>query len=538
MQGSLSVRRPVGDDALVFAVMSYPGAYSVADPDRLAVIMARDGHTRTFGQLEARSCRFAQLMWAAGLRPGDHVAIYSDNNIGYFDAYWAAMRSGLYFTTVNRYLTAEEAAYIVNDCGANVVVASPAVADMATELLPMIGDCAVRLMFDEATAGFDSFEDAIAAFPAEPLAEQPRGAPMLYSSGTTGRPKGIKRPRDGTSITEPDLVSGALLGGVFGFGEGTRYLSPAPLYHSAPLSFTTGTQAVGGTAVIMDRFDAAEALGYIEQYRITHSQWVPTMFSRMLKLPEAERARHDLSSHRFAVHAAAPCPVEVKQQMMSWWGPIIHEYYAGTELNGFCYVSPDEWLERPGTVGKPIIGTIHICDDEGNELPVGDEGTIYFEREEPAFEYHNDPDKTAESRHDRHELWSTLGDVGRVDEDGYLYLTDRKAFMIISGGVNIYPQEIEDRLVMHDKVTDVAVFGVPNEDFGEEVKAVVQPAIGVKADEALAGELLAYCRENLAGYKVPRSIDFRDELPRHPTGKLYKRILRDEYWGDRTSRIV
>lgn len=523
--------------------MSYPGAYSTNDPDRPAVVMARDGQTRTFGELEARSCQFAQLMWAAGLRPGDHVAIFADNNIGYFDAYWAAMRSGLYFTTVNRYLTAEEGAYIVNDCGARVLVASPAVVDVATEMLPLIGDCDIRLMLDGAdarhdVAGFDSFEDAIAAHPAEPLAEQPRGSAMLYSSGTTGRPKGIKRPLDGTSITDPDLLGVGLLGGVFGFGEGTRYLSPAPLYHSAPLSFTTGTQSVGGTAVVMDRFDAAEALSYIERYRITHSQWVPTMFSRMLKLPEAERTRHDLSSHQVAVHAAAPCPVEVKHQMISWWGPILHEYYAGTELNGFCYVNSDEWLERPGTVGKPLIGVIHICDDEGNELPTGESGTIYFEREIPAFEYHNDPAKTADSRHADHELWSTLGDVGRVDDEGYLYLTDRKAFMIISGGVNIYPQEIEDCLVLHPKVADAAVFGVPNDDFGEEVKAVVQPLVGVEAGDALATELLGYCREHLAGYKVPRSVDFRDELPRHPTGKLYKRILRDEYWGDRSSRIV
>ena len=274
--------------------MSYPGAYSTNDPDRPAVIMARDGQVRTFGELEARSCQFSQLMWAAGLRPGDHVAIFADNNIGYFDAYWAAMRSGLYFTTVNRYLTAEEAAYVVNDCGARVLVASPAVVEPATEMLPLIGDCDVRLMLDEAAEGFDAFEDAIAAHPAEPLAEQPRGSAMLYSSGTTGRPKGIKRPLDGTSITDPDLVGVGLVGGIFGIGEGSMYLSPAPLYHSAPLSFTTGTQSMGGTAVVMDRFDAAEALSYIERYRITHSQWVPTMFSRMLKLPETERTRHDL----------------------------------------------------------------------------------------------------------------------------------------------------------------------------------------------------------------------------------------------------
>ncbi|WP_428120753.1 acyl-CoA synthetase [Candidatus Poriferisodalis sp.] len=518
--------------------MSFPGTYAPDVPDRAAVIMARDGTIRTFRELEDRSAQFAQLMWAAGLRPGDHVAVFADNNIGYFDAFWGTVRSGLYFTTVNRYLTAEEAAYIVNDCGARVLVASPAVAEAATEMLPLIGDCDIRLMFDARAAGFDSFEHAIAAYPTEPLAEQPRGSTMLYSSGTTGRPKGIKRPLDGTSITEPDLIGAGLVGGIFGIGAGSVYLSPAPLYHSAPLSFTTGTQSMGGTAVIMDRFDPADALAYIERYHVTHSQWVPTMFSRMLKQPAEVRQRHDLSSHQVAVHAAAPCPVEVKRQMIDWWGPILHEYYAGTELNGFCYVNSADWLDHPGTVGTPLIGVIHICDDDGNEMPVGESGAIYFERDVPAFEYHNDPDKTAESRHADHELWSTLGDIGRVDDEGYLYLTDRKAFMIISGGVNIYPQEIEDCLVLHPKVADVAVFGVPNEDFGEEVKAVVQPAEGVIGDDALATELLGYAREYIAAYKMPRSVDFRDELPRLPTGKLYKRILRDEYWSDKESRIV
>ncbi len=518
--------------------MSYPGTYSATDPGRPAVIMARDGQVRTFGELEDRSAQFAQLMWAAGLRPGDRVAVFADNNIGYFDAFWGTVRSGLYFTTVNRYLTADEAAYIVNDCGARVLVASLAVAEAAAEMLPLIGDCDIRLMFDAASAGFDSFDDAIAAYPAEPLAEQPRGSTMLYSSGTTGRPKGIKRPLDGTSITEPDLIGAGLVGGIFGIGEGSVYLSPAPLYHSAPLSFTTGTQTMGGTAVIMDRFDPADALAYIEQYSVTHSQWVPTMFSRMLKLPDEARHRHDLSSHQVAVHAAAPCPVEVKRQMIDWWGPILHEYYAGTELNGFCYVNSNDWLAHPGTVGKPLIGVIHICDDNGNELPVGESGAIYFERDVLAFEYHNDPDTTASSRHADHQLWSTLGDIGRVDDEGYLYLTDRKAFMIISGGVNIYPQEIEDCMVLHPKVADVAVFGVPNEDFGEEVKAVVQPVEGVMGDDALAAELLGYARQSIAAYKMPRSVDFRDELPRLPTGKLYKRILRDEYWGDKESRIV
>ncbi|HCB34164.1 MAG TPA: acyl-CoA synthetase [Acidimicrobiaceae bacterium] len=500
--------------------------------------MAHTGEVQTYKQLDDESARLARFMWAQGLRPGDHVAVFADNHPKYLETYWGALRSGHYYTTVNRYLTAAEAAYIVNDCGATMLIASPAVREVAVEMLALLDGCPVRLMFDDAAPGFELYGAAVAGHSADPLDDQPRGSTMLYSSGTTGRPKGIRRPLTGEQITENDLVGQALIGGLLGFDQSTVYLSPAPLYHSAPLGFTTGTHSQGGTVVVMDRFDAVEALDFIDRWRITHSQWVPTMFSRMLKLPEADRAGRDFSAHKMAVHAAAPCPVEVKRRMIEWWGPILTEYYAGTELNGFCYVTSEEWLERPGTVGRSLIGTVHICDDEGVELPAGEVGTIYFERDEHVFEYHNDDAKTAESRHEAHEFWSTLGDVGRLDDDGYLYLTDRKSFMIISGGVNIYPQEIEDCLVLHPKVADVAVFGVPNEDFGEEVKAVCRPADGVAGDEALAGELTAYAREHLANYKVPRSIDFRDELPRLPTGKLYKRILRDEYWGGKSSEIV
>ena len=353
---------------------------------------------------------------------------------------------------------------------------------------------------------------------------------MLYSSGTTGRPKGIKRPLEDVEIDDPDGVSPvvALASGLFATSSDSVYLSPAPLYHSAPLGFTTSIQALGGTVVVMPRFDAAEALAYIEQYEITHSQWVPTMFGRMLKLPEEQRTGYDWSTHKVAIHAAAPCPVEVKKQMFDLWGPILYEYYAGTEVNGFVYCTPQDWLDHPGTVGRSILGDIHICDEMGTELPTGEPGTIYFEREEMPFEYHNDPGKTKGAQHPDHPNWSTLGDVGYVDDEGFLYLTDRKAFMIIAGGVNIYPQEIEDCLIMHPKVADVAVFGVPNADLGEEVKAVVQLEAGVEESDAVAGELLAYAGEHIARYKVPRSIDFLPELPRLPTGKLYKRILRDE----------
>ena len=312
------------------------------------------------------------------------------------------------------------------------------------------------------------------------------------------------------------------------------YLSPAPLYHAAPLRFCMSVHQVGGTVIVMERFDPEEALALIQRYQVTHSQVVPTMFVRMLKLPDEVRARYDVSSLAGVVHAAAPCPVALKEQMIEWWGPIIHEYYAGTEGNGFVYCNSEDWLAHKGTVGKAIAGEIHIVDEDGEEVPVGQEGTIYFGGG-TEFEYHNDPKKTAESRNDKG--WSTLGDVGRLDEDGFLYLTDRKSYMIITGGVNVYPQEAENILAMHPKVLDVAVIGVPNEDFGEEVKAVVQPMDMAEAGPDLERELIAYCREHLADVKCPRSVDFTDELPRHPTGKLYKRLLRDKYWEGRDSRI-
>jgi fatty-acyl-CoA synthase len=352
---------------------------------------------------------------------------------------------------------------------------------------------------------------------------------MLYSSGTTGRPKGIKRPLTGASVDEPPTLI-HMLRGVFGFDADTVYLSTAPLYHGAPLGFCRATQALGATVVCMEHFDSVNALAAVEEHRVTHSQWVPTMFVRMLKAPTAIRDRYDLSSMRFALHAAAPCPRLVKEQMLDWWGPIVHEYYTGTEGSGLTYASPQDWLAHPGTVGRPVFGIIHICDSGGTELPPGEAGLIYFEQPTIPFQYHNDPEKTRSGQHPTHPNWSTLGDIGLVDEDGFLYLTDRQAFMIISGGVNIYPQEIEDCLVLHDAVADVAVIGVPDAEMGESVKAVVQPAPGVEPSDELAATIIAYCRAHLAGYKIPRSVDFEAELPRLPTGKLCKQLLRARYW--------
>ncbi|HBP15166.1 MAG: AMP-binding protein [Pseudomonadota bacterium] len=516
----------------------YPGHWATIFPDKPAAIDTANGETVTYRELNDRSNRLAQLMWDRGLRQGDHVSIFMENNLAYFEVLWAALRSGLYFTSVNRYLTTEEAGYIIDNSESQALITSIGVAEVAEGLAAFAPNCQTWLCVGGSLEGYEDYEDGINSHPAQPLEQEPAGTFMLYSSGTTGRPKGILRPLPEGLISSADNLVGGLLGGLWQFDENVVYLSPAPLYHSAPLSFSSGTQALGGTVVMMHRFDPIQALQAIEDYQVTHSQWVPTMFTRMLKLPEADRSGFDLSSHKVAIHAAAPCPPDVKRQMFDWWGPIVYEYYGGTELNGFTHCGPEEWLAHPGTVGRSLLGTIHICDEDGTELPNGEQGIVYFEMETMPFEYLKDAEKTREAQHPKHANWTALGDVGYVDDEGYLYLTDRATFMIISGGVNIYPQEIEDAMIMHDKVADVAVIGVPNAEMGEEVKAIVQPADGVQPDEDLAEELLGYARERIAHYKCPKSVDFRDELPRLPTGKLYKRLLKDEYWGKTGSRIV
>jgi fatty-acyl-CoA synthase len=492
--------------------------------------MAGTGRAVTYRELDERSVRLARLWRQNGLRRGDHVALLADNDPRYFEVYWAAIRSGLYLTAVNRYLSADEVAYIVNDCGARSLVVSAAVGSVAADVVPLLDDCPFLFAFGGDVDGYESYEEHLAATSADPLVDQPVGATMLYSSGTTGRPKGIKRPLPDRQIDQVDEATAAAPArGRYGMSKDTVYLSPAPLYHAAPLAYSAGVQALGGTVVVMEKFDAAECLAAIEAHRVTAAQFVPTMFVRMLKLPDEERLRHDVSSLQAAIHAAAPCPVDVKRKMIEWWGPILFEYYAATEGNGSTTITSEVWLTHPGSVGRSAVGTVHICGDDGDDLPVGEAGTVFFEQARMPFEYHGDPDKTRQAQHPEHPNWSTLGDVGYLDEEGFLYLTDRKAFMIISGGVNIYPQEIEDVLVVHPKVGDVAVFGVPNDDMGEEVKAVVEPAPGVEPSPELERELIDYTRERIARYKVPRTIEFIDEIPRLPTGKLYKRLLRDKY---------
>ncbi len=369
---------------------------------------------------------------------------------------------------------------------------------------------------------------AIAAEPATPIPDEAPGFHMVYSSGTTGRPKGVRLPLPKGGVTDSHLLA-EMTATAYGMGKDSVYLSPAPLYHTAPLAYSTSTHRLGGTVTVMPRFEPETALGAIENFGITHVQMVPTMFVRLLKLPPDVRARHDMSSLKAVIHAAAPCPVEIKQQMFDWLGPIIHEYYGGSEGNGSTRIGPHEWLRKRGSVGKASWGSIHICDDDGNELPPGEQGIIYFEGGWD-FAYLGDEAKTRDSRNPKHPTWSTLGDIGYLDTEGYLFLTDRRSYTIISGGVNIYPQEIENLIITHPRVADAAVIGVPNPDFGEEVKAVVQTLDPADANPAFAEELIAFCKARLSPIKCPRSVDFDSALPRLDNGKLYKRLIKSRYW--------
>ncbi len=514
----------------------HPSHHARANPEKAAYIMAGTGETVTYGQLEARSNQGAHLLRSLGVAAGDGIAIFMDNSPRYYEVLWAAQRSGVRFTCISSKLTASEVEYIVRDSASKVLIASFGVAEVAAKLAPLM-DGVQLYMVDGAEAPYLSFEAARALMPITPIADESAGSAMLYSSGTTGRPKGVKRPNaaladSGLDAPNPLAMVGQAL---YGMTADTIYLSPAPLYHAAPLGWSMAVQSLGGTVIMMERFDPEQALAYIEKYRVTCAQWVPTHFVRMLKLPPEVRAKYDLSSLQSVFHAAAPCPVPVKEQMIAWWGPIIHEYYAGTEGNGFCAITSQEWLGKKGSVGRGLTAQVKICDEAGDEVPARVEGGVYFAGG-GQFEYHNAPEKTAESRN-KHG-WTTLGDVGWVDEEGYLFLTDRKSFMIISGGVNIYPQEIENLLIGHPKVADVAVIGAPHEEMGEEVVAVIEPMNWSDAGEALAAELSAYARANLSHIKTPRRIDFMAELPRHATGKLYKRLIRDAYWGKEGAKIV
>ena len=515
----------------------YPGVHAQARADQPAVIMAGSGETVTYRELEARSNRLAHLLRAARLKRLDHFAIFMENHPRFVECCAAGERCGLYYTCINSFLTASEVAYIVNNSLSRVLVTSEEKREIA---LAAIADCPnveLCLIVDGQGHGarVRNLDEATAEFPITPIADESLGVAMLYSSGTTGRPKGVLRPLPDQPPAQR-LPTGVILSTIWRIREGQIYLSPAPLYHAAPLVGVSLTIRHGGTVIVMERFNEEHFLELVEKHRVTYVQLVPTMFSRMLKLPDAVRRAYDLSSLEVALHGAAPCPVPVKRAMIDWWGPIILEYYGATEGMGMTVCDSAEWLAHPGTVGKTLLGEVHVLDEDYREVSVGQTGKIWFKTAYP-FEYFNDPAKTAEANSpDR--MMSTVGDIGHVDEDGYVYLTDRAAFMIISGGVNIYPQECENMLVTHPKVADAAVFGVPNEEMGEEVKAIVQLMPGFAAGPEMEAELIAFCREHLAHHKCPRSIDFEAQLPRLPTGKLYKAPLRERYWKGRESHII
>jgi acyl-CoA synthetase (AMP-forming)/AMP-acid ligase II len=510
--------------------MSYPGDFAKSTPDKTAVISATAGEQISYAELDDRSIRLANLLGEFGLVRGDTFAVLAENHIRYFELYWAAARAGYYVTFVNRHFAAEEIAYQITDSNSKVFITTRLMADSAARAVELIDSPLPRLMIDGTTDGFAPYEQSLAASSARVPLRQPRGEAMLYSSGTTGRPKGIRRPLRDVEIDDPG-AAGTLMSLCPGADSSVVYLNPAPMYHSAPLYWSTGVHSLGGTVVTMPRFDPEQFLAAVERFRVTHTQVVPTMLVRIMKLPPERRLKYDLSSLVSLIHAAAPCPPEVKDQFIEWLGPIVFEYYAGTEGSGITWITSDEWRSHRGSVGRPVNGVPRICRESGEELPAGTPGTVYFEQPQAPFEYHGDPQKTRMSRHPAHDNWTTIGDVGYLDDDGYLYLTDRRSFMIISGGVNIYPAEIENCLIMHEKVADVAVFGLPDPEMGEFVQAVVQLAPGVTPGAETADELKAFARAHMAGYKVPRHVDFRDELPRLETGKLAKYLLRREYLG-------
>ena len=495
-------------------------------PDTPAIIMTGSGKTVTYRELEGRSNRLAHLFRSLGLRPGDHIALMFDNSPAFHDVCWAAHRSGLVYTPISIHLSVEDIAYILADCDASVFVVSSKVATAAAEAARLVAAVEHRFVVGNAVEGFASLEDAVASLPDVPIADPAIGVDMCYSSGTTGRPKEVVRAPEDIPFGHPKAVMERSWPG-YGFSSDTRFLVPNPVYHSAPMRLSMLVHMLGGTVVMMERFDAEQVLKAIERFRVNHGLFVPTMFVRMLGLEDETRNRYDLSSMRQALHAAAPCPIRVKEKMIGWWGPIISEVYGNTEECGFTAISTEEWVNSKGSIGRPTGGVFHVLDDEGFELPPGSPGTVWVEGSK-AFSYYKDRANTEASRNDRG--WQTVGDVGYLDDRGFLYLTDRAAFTINSGGVKISSKEVEDALATHPKVVEAAVFGVPDREFGEQVKAVVQLEDSSWAGPALEAELILYCQARLSKMKAPKSIDFEAALPRNALGKLMKRSLKERYW--------
>jgi long-chain acyl-CoA synthetase len=502
----------------------HPSTFAQSSPHQAALIDADSGETLSYRRLNERANQAAHALRKLGLNRGDVIAVLLENSFEIFEIAWATQRAGLYLTSISTRLLKADIAHILGDSGARVLIASDRLASVAAAACVDLPQTQGFLTSSQ-LHGLKSWRGLREAEPTTPIADESPGADMLYSSGTTGRPKGVRPPLPTGEIDAPTPLMG-MATTLYGMQPGTIYLSTSPLYHAAPQRWALTVQRVGGTVIISARFDAERSLALIEKHRVTHATFVPTHFIRMLKLPGEVRGRYDCSSLQAVIHAAAPCPVPVKHAMIEWWGPIVHEYYSGTESCGITALNSHEWLRKPGSVGRAVLGTVKITDDCGDELAPNQVGNVFFANG-PTFEYHNDPVKTAEA-YDRHG-WATLGDIGHLDEDGYLYLSDRKNFMIISGGVNIYPQEIENVLVTHPKVADVAVIGAPDEEMGEHVIAVVEPANWADAGASLAEELRTFARSTLGGVKCPKQFYFRESLPREPTGKLMKRLLRDEF---------
>jgi long-chain acyl-CoA synthetase len=507
-------------------------------PDSLAVVEP-DGGTVSYAELAARADQYGRGLQALGLRPGDCVAGMLPNSTEALALFFAAVQTGLYVVPVNWHLAAAEVAYILSDSGAAAFVANERFAAVAAEAAELAGIKENARFAVGEVAGFAPLAALGAANIGAGSTGRPdprtAGAPMVYTSGTSGRPKGVRRALTGEDPDQPPLAAGWFFG-IFGLKpfDGNVHLCCSPLYHTAVLNFATISLQVGHPVILMDRFDAEELLKLVEKHRVTHSHMVPTQFRRLLALPEETRSRYDVSSWRCAIHSAAPCPPDVKRQMLDWWGPVVTEYYAASEGGG-TVITGAQWLAKPGSVGLPWPGSqVLILDEEGGDVPAGQTGLVYMKMGTSTFDYYKDEAKTLASRA---RGMFTVGDIGYLDADGYLFICDRKSDMIISGGVNIYPAEIESALAAHPAVGDVAVFGIPHEDWGEEIKAVVQPAAGAEPSPALTAELLAFLDGKLARFKLPRTIDYVPELPRDPNGKLYKRRLRDPYWAGRERSI-
>jgi len=507
---------------------------AVAEPDHVALVEP-EGRELSAGELLEGANQLVHGLRHLGLQRGDCIAAVLPNGAAMIELYLAAGQGGWYLTPINHHLTAAEIAYIVQDADAKVFVAGDRFAAAARKAADESALPAHARLAVGPVPGFRPYDDVKRGQPCTAPSDRAAGQVMNYTSGTTGRPKGVRRP---LPDIDPDTMASmfAMFLAMFGITpkDNGVHLTGSPLYHTAVLMFAGSSLHFGHTLVLMDKWTPEACLAAIDRYRVTTTHMVPTQFHRLLALPEDVKARYDVSSMRHAIHAAAPCPIDVKRRMLTWWGPVIYEYYAASEGGG-TLVTPTEWLQYPGTVGRAWpTSEVRVLDDDGRDCPAGQPGTVYMSLGVANFEYHKDREKTEANRRDG---FFTVGDVGYLNDGGYLFLCDRKTDMIISGGVNIYPAEVEAALLSHPKVGDAAVFGIPHEDWGEEVKAVIEPAVGIDPSPRLADEIIAFCLERIAKYKCPRTIDFIEAMPRDPNGKLYKRKLRDPYWKGRERAI-